>query len=198
MEKTAYALKARFLNQLSKKADKYKPADILTALSNAYTSNSDDAQIIVFQARSPWNQVAYNNTQLLLDGWLSEQFVEATNGKTFGIIDPRLRLITDTTRFGDFRGTPNGRGRIGTGTNREESYLSVNGFYSKAGAPLLLVTFAEMKFIEAEVAFRSGDKAKGYEAYLAGIRAHMDKLGVAAAAGMLIPTLHRYLWGQPI
>lgn len=176
--KTAFALKARFLNQLSKRNDKYNAATILTTLSNAYTSNAEDASITVFQGRSPWNAVAYNNTQLLLDGWLSDQFVDALNGKTYGVFDPRIRLITDTTRFGDYRGTPNGKGRTGTGTNKEESYLSVNGFYSKGGAPLLLVTFAEVKFIEAEAAFRSGDRTRAYTAYLDGIRAHMNKLGV--------------------
>lgn len=179
-KKTAYALKARYLNQLSK-TDQYKPAEIFEALSHAYTSNSDDAMLQSFEGRSPWNLVAYNNTQLLLDGWLSEQFVNALNGTTYGVFDPRLKQITDTTKFGDYRGTPNGKGRTGTGTSKEESVLSLNGFYSKGGAPLLLVTYAELKFIEAEAAFRSSDKTRAYAAYLAGIRAHMDKLGVPAA-----------------
>lgn len=179
-KKTAYALKARYLNQLSK-TSQYNPTEILAALANAYTSNSNDAMLTAFTGRSPWNAVAFNNTQLLLDGWLSEQFVDALDGTTYGVFDPRLKWLTDTTKFGDYRGTPNGKGRTGTGTNKEESYLSLNGFYSKGGAPLLLVTYAEMKFIEAEAAFRSGDKARAYVAYLAGITAHMDKLGVPTA-----------------
>ena len=177
-KKTANALKARLLNQLSKKAT-YNPTQILAALGQAYTSNADDAQLTKFTGRSSWNQVAYNNTQLLLDGWMSEQSIDHLDGTTYAVIDPRIKYITDTTRFGDYRGTPNGKGRTGTGTNREESYLSVNGFYSKAGAPLLLATFAEMKFIEAEASFAT-DKARSYAAYLAGIGAHMDKLGVSA------------------
>ena len=178
-KKTAYALKARLLNRLSKTTT-YNPTAILDALSKAYTSNADDAQITKFANRSPWNQVATNNANLVLDGWLSEQFVQALNGTTYGVFDPRIKYITDTTKFGDYRGTPNGKGRTGTGTNKEESYLSLNGFYSKGGAPLLLVTFSEMKFIEAEATF-STDKARSYAAYLAGIAAHMDKLGVPAA-----------------
>lgn len=176
--KTAYALKARLLNRQSE-LPTYNATAILDALSKAYTSNADDAQVTRFANRSPWNQVAANNANLVLDGWLSEQFVQALNGTTFGVFDPRIKYVTDTTRFGDYRGTPNGRGRTGTGTNREESYLSVNGFYSKVGAPLLLVTYAEMKFIESEVTFAS-DKARSYAAYLAGIAAHMDKIGVPA------------------
>ena len=177
--KTANALKARLLNRVSKTAT-YNPASVLAALGNAYTSNADDAQVSRFVARSPWNQVAYNNTVLLLDGWLSDQFVDALNGDTYGVEDPRLPLIGTLTKFNDYRGTANGVGRIGTGTDDEESYLSVNGFYSKPGAPLLLITFAEMKFIEAEAKFAT-DKAGSYQAYLDGIAAHMDKLGVPGA-----------------
>lgn len=175
--KTAYALKARMLNKISKKQT-YNPTAVLDALSKAYTSSADDAQITQFEARSPWNQVAFNNTQLLLDGWMSEQFVDQLNGKTYGVFDPRIKYITDTTKFGDYRGTPNGKGRIGTGTNKEESYLSLNGFYSKSGAPLLLATYAEMKFIEAEATFAS-DKVRSYQAYLDGIAANMSRLGVS-------------------
>jgi hypothetical protein len=178
--KTAYALKARLLNRLSKTAG-YKPADILAALSNAYTSNNDDAQVTKFVARSPWGQAAYNNTVNLLDAWLSEQFVDALNGDTYGVVDPRLPLIATLTKFNDYRGTVNGAGRIGTGTDDEESYLSVNGFYSTSGSPLQLITYAEMKFIESEAKFAT-DKPGSYQAYLDGIAAHMDKLGVAGAA----------------
>jgi hypothetical protein len=39
-----------------------------------------------------------------------------------------------------------------------------------------------MKFIEAEVAFRTGDRARAYAAYLEGIRANMNKVGVSSTA----------------
>ncbi|EOR96465.1 hypothetical protein ADIARSV_0368 [Arcticibacter svalbardensis MN12-7] len=180
--RTAYGLKARFLNQLSKTST-YDPAAVLTAVASSYDgSNPDtqDATLTAFDGLSPWNQVAYNNTQLNLDGWLSSQFVDALNGTTYGIFDPRLPKIATLTKFGDYRGTPNGAGRIGTGTNQEESYLGVDGFYSKSGAPVQLFTYAELKFIEAEAAFRSNNKSKAYLAYLDGIKAHMNKLGVSS------------------
>lgn len=181
-KKTAYALKARLLNRISKKPD-YDPAAVLTALGQAYTSNADDLQLTQFQSRSPWNQAAVNNVNLVLDGWLSTHFVAALNDSTFGVFDPRLPMIATLTKFGDYRGTINGKGRIGNGTSREESYLSgTTGFYSKGGAPLLILTYAECRFIQAEAAFRAGDKTTAYSAYLDGIRAHMDKLGVSAAS----------------
>jgi len=178
--KTAYALKARLLNRLSKQSA-YDPAAILAALDNAYTSNGDDAQITRFESLSPWNQVAKNNASGTLDGWLSANFVNALNGTTYGVFDPRLPLITDTTRFGDYRGTVNGVGRTGSGTDNSANALSPNGAYSRGGAPLLILTYAEMKFIESEASFAT-NKARSYQAYLDGIAANMDKVGVAASA----------------
>ena len=180
-KRTAYAIKARLMNHLSKTSS-YNPAAVLSAVDSAYTSNANDAMLTQFADRSPWNQIAYNNTVLLLDGWLSTTFVDALDGTTYGVSDPRLPLIASITKFGDYRGTPNGAGRIGNGTSKEESYLWVEGTYSKPGAPLWLVTNAEVRFIEAEAALAAGDKERAYNAYLAGIGAHMDKVGVDAAA----------------
>ena len=182
--KTANALKARFMNQLSKTSS-YNADNILSVLDDAYTSNADDATLTAFvdgdPYGSPWYSVAYDNTQLNLDGWLSTNIVNAMNGTTYGVFDPRLPLIASITKFGDYRGTRNGAGRIGSGTNKEESYLWVQGFYSKPNAPVQLVTYSEMKFIEAEAAFRNGNKETAYNAYIAGITANMDKIGVATA-----------------
>lgn len=179
--RTAHALKARLLNQLSK-TSQYNTANIFAELSAAYTSTAHDAFITTFDVRNPWNQVALNNRNLLLDGWLSEQFIDAMNGKTYGIFDPRLPLMTDTTKYGDYRGTPNGKGRSGSGVSFEETYINLTGYYSSTNSPLFIITYEELKFIEAEAAFRSNDKLRAYDAYLEGITANMNKMGVSAAS----------------
>jgi hypothetical protein len=178
--KTAYALKARYLNLLSKQSD-YNPDAILTALSSAYTSNADDAQVTEFDVRNPWAQVAVNNAGLLLDGWLSDQVINMMNGTTYGIFDPRLPLVADSTKFNDYRGTRNGKGRVGSGINYDESYLKLNGYYSSTNSPLMIISYSELKFIEAEARLRKNDKPGAYDAYLAGITANMNKLGVDPA-----------------
>ena len=177
--KTAWALKARLLNQLSK-TQQYNPQAVLDALSKAYTSNADDAFVTTFDVRNPWNGVAVANAGQILQGWLSEYYVDAMDGTLFGVVDPRLPLIATVTKFGDYRGTRNGAGRIGSGINNEESALSTTGFYSSQNSPLYIITYDEMKFIEAEVAFRTNDKPRAYAAYLEGIRANMTKMNVAA------------------
>ncbi|HEV7332000.1 MAG TPA: SusD/RagB family nutrient-binding outer membrane lipoprotein [Flavisolibacter sp.] len=179
--KTAWALKARLLNQLSK-TQQYNPTAIFDALSKAYTSNADDAFVTTFDVRNPWNAVAVSNAGQILQGWLSEYYVDAMDGTLFGVSDPRLPLIATLTQFGDYRGTRNGAGRIGTGINQEESYLSTTGFYSSPKSPLYIISYDELKFIEAEVAFRTNDMTRAYNAYLEGIRANMNKMGVTPAA----------------
>lgn len=181
--KTAHALKARMLNQVSKTAQ-YNSAAIFTELAAAYSSIADDAKMSTFDVRNPWNQEAVNNAGLNLDGWLSKNYVDAMTGATYGVVDPRLPLTASLTQFGDYRGTRNGAGRIGNGTSKEESYISLTGFYSSPNSPVYLITYEEMKFIEAEAALRQAvpDKARAYAAYLAGINANMTKMGVAPAA----------------
>ncbi|TAD83541.1 MAG: SusD/RagB family nutrient-binding outer membrane lipoprotein [Bacteroidetes bacterium] len=178
--RTAFTIKARLLNQLSK-TPLYNANEVLSAVDSGYTAAAQEARVTVFTLRNPWATVARNNAALVLDGWLSSNIINSMNGQRFGYVDPRIRRFTDTTRFGDFRGTRNGVGRSGTGTNREECYLTTNGYYSADAAPLFVATFEELEMIEAEAALRANSRTRAYTAYQAGIRLHMDKLGIAAA-----------------
>lgn len=170
-------LKARYLNHLSKTAA-YNPAEILAAVDQGFEGNEDDAQVMYFEEQfNPWAQVARNNAVLLLGGWISEQFIEATDGTTFGVSDPRLPYMVGTTSDGQYVGTVNGAGRGDAPAEGARSTLVTGDFYSSEQSPVLIATFAEQKFIEAEAAFTI-DKERAYQAYLSGIRAHMRKLGV--------------------
>ncbi|HEX4956994.1 MAG TPA: SusD/RagB family nutrient-binding outer membrane lipoprotein [Lacibacter sp.] len=178
--RTAFTMKARLLNQVSKTPG-YNATNVLSAVDSAYTSAAQESRVTIFPVRNPWATVARNQAALVLDGWLSSNFVNAMNGTTFGFADPRLPRLTNLTRFGDYRGTRNGQGRSGTGTTNDECYLVLAGFYSGDASPLFVATLEEVKFIEAEAALRSGARTRAYNAYLAGIRANMDKIGVASA-----------------
>lgn len=178
--RTAFSLKARLLNQLSKTPG-YNAANVLAAVDSAYTIPAQEARVTVFTLRNPWATVARNNAALVLDGWLSTNIIHSMNGTRYGYVDPRISRFTDTTRFGDYRGTRNGAGRVGTGTNRDECYLTTNGYYSADAAPLFVMTLEEIKFIEAEAALRANLPARAYTAYIAGITAHMNKLGISTA-----------------
>jgi hypothetical protein len=182
--KTAYALKARLLIKASKTTT-FNAAAVLTALGSSYTSNTDDAGMATFVLRNNWATVSRNNALLSLGGWLSEQFVDHLNGKTYGLFDPRIKKITDVTvvpgnpTYPAYIGTVNGAGnRINpphNNTVKDENYISNSSPWTSDTAPLLIVTFAELKFIEAEAALAT-DPTRAYTAYLAGIKANMDKL----------------------
>lgn len=177
---TAYALKARLLNEVSKTAQ-YDPAKVLAAIDKAYTKNGDDAQVTQFTVRNPWADAAIANAGLNLDAWMSSYFVNATNGNTYGVFDPRLPQITEPTMFNDYRGTPNGAGYQGTrNTDHAQCYVDVDKWYSSTNSPIQLITNAECRFIEAEAAFRANNKSRAYSAYIAGIKASMTKLDLPA------------------
>ena len=178
--KFAYMLKARYLNHYSESGS-YDPNAVLAAIDNGFESNEDDAQLEYFAEQfNPWADVAIDNANLFLGGWISEQFIEALDGTTFGVEDPRLPLMVGATDDGEYIGTENGAGRGNAPEQGARSVLEEGDFYSTRQGPLLLATYAEQKFIEAEAAFGI-DKARSYEAYLDGIRAHMNKIGVESS-----------------
>jgi hypothetical protein len=175
--RTAHAVKARMLNRISKQSN-YDPQAVLAEIDKAYTLPEQEAKVTVFNEHNWWDSVARDNEALLLDGWLSEHFINTMNGTIYGLFDPRLPLITDTTKYGDYRGTRNGKGRKGSGIEHEECYLTTTGYYSSSESPAFVFSFEELKFLEAEAAFRANDKSRAYQAYLDGIKVNMEKMKV--------------------
>ena len=74
-----------------------------------------------------------------------------------------------------------------TGDPRYDSYINAtNGFagvfWTSQGSPTKLITYSEVKFMEAEIAARNGNAAAAETAMEAGIRANMDVLGIDPGA----------------
>ncbi len=178
--KMGYALKARTLLHTSKTPG-YDPQTVLAALDNAFDSNADNADITYFDTEfNPWASVARDQEALILDGWVSEQLVQTMDGTSYGITDPRMGFMFGDTEDGSFVGVPNGAGRGGADVSGDRSVLERGTYYASDTSPMLIITYAEQKFIEAEAAFDADDKPRAYAAYLEGIRAHMDMVGVDA------------------
>lgn len=182
--KMAHAFRARFLNHLSK-TSAYNPDDVLAAISNGLVGNIDNAKVTFSTAVwNPWGTIAVNQAGLTLDGWISEQIVEAMDGTTFGVVDPRMPFMFSRTRHGNFRGTKNGAGRDPDvmDLRLDASTLVEASYYANRISPVMVMTFAEQKFIEAEAYLAKGAafRPQAYAAYLAGIAAHMDMLGVTS------------------
>lgn len=183
--KAGYALQARCLNHLSK-TPTYDPDAVLAAIDNGFASNDDNAKVtFTLNVPNPWGSIAVNQAGLVLDGWISEQIVEAMDGTTFGVVDPRMEFMFSRTQHGNFRGTKNGAGRDPdvVDLRLDASTLVEASYYANRASPVLVMTYAEQKFIEAEAYLAKGVafKPDAYAAYLAGITAHMNMLGVSAA-----------------
>ncbi len=181
--KTAQVLKARYAIHLLGKGATEAANEALAALSAGYESNDDDLAL-EFDERNlnPWHAevaLAINTGNFTVAP--SAQLVDLMNGEQYGVTDPRLPLMFE---LGDdqteYRGMVNG---TETGNTAD---LTENTWYFSNSAPLLMATYAETKFIEAEAHFvinggdatTVGSSTDAYQAYLDGIGAHLQKLGV--------------------
>lgn len=179
--KTAHALKARYLLHLSKTGE-FDADAILSQVGMGLESNADDASVSYFtESINPWANVARRNANLLLGGWISEQLIETMDGTSYGVVDPRMPFMFGKTDSDEFVGTVNGAGRGAAAERGERSTLVEGTYYSSETSSLDLITYAEQKFIEAEAAFRKNDASTAYSAYIDGIEANLQKLGVDAA-----------------
>ncbi|MCG8391155.1 MAG: SusD/RagB family nutrient-binding outer membrane lipoprotein [Cytophagales bacterium] len=173
--KAAYTLKARYYLHLTKRDGATAANSALDALANGFTSNDDDLQLVYNSIiRNPWHltpALANNTGNASIS--MGEQLINAMNGTSYPTFDPRLPIIADNGDATVYEGIENGSGNGGN------SDFSESTWYSTETAPLLIITYAEMKLIEAEarLIINPGTN-EGYEAYLAGIIAHMNKLGV--------------------
>ena len=179
--RTAWALKARYRNHLTKK-DAYDPQTVLDAVDNAMQGNEDDAQMDYANdpADNPWHNVFEEQEGGILGGHLSEQLVKEMDGTLYGPVDPRLQVaITDSADTEGPSPTPLFAGsRNGEGAGDFYNHIEGDRYYAAEDAPIFWITYAEVKFIEAEAALRANQPSRAYSAYLDGIRAHMNKVGV--------------------
>ncbi len=181
--RAAYTLKARIYLHLTKRNSSYYN-DVLTALQNGFTSIDDDMQIFYDEvAKNPWytSVVAARRTGNLSVLW-SEQLIDYMNGTDIAfnsvIMDPRLPKYADNGGVANYIGAVNGSGGLAPGGgNNANANLADDAYFSET-APIFMLTFMEAKFMEAEAHLALGNNVDAYNAYLDGIAASMDKLGV--------------------
>lgn len=152
--KTAYILKARYANRLSKRDAAGSAAQALQYLAAAGSlSTAEDAQM-KFGGSTSLNQwYAFESSRA--------NYVKA--GKTYVDMlvannDPRLPFFISKDADGNYSGTA-----ANDLDNIESSY--VGPYYASADSPIPLVSAVEAFFIEAEARFRSGDLAGAAIAY---------------------------------
>ncbi len=173
--KSAYSLKARYYIHLTKLNGSSAAQNALDAVTSGFTSNTDDFELFYNGIiRNPWHlrpALANNTGNASIE--IAQQLVNAMNGTNYPTFDPRLPIIADNGGADSYTGLINGEGSGGN------SGFSETTWYSTETAPVMLMTYAELKLIEAEARhIISQGTSEAYEAYIAGIEAHMNKLEV--------------------
>jgi hypothetical protein len=161
-EKTAYALKARYSLHLAKRNGATAYSDALAAVANAYTSNDDDFKFVFGSALNNSNPI-YQSEQDR-NGYYS---ANATYEDMLSLTgDPRQSVYFNGT-IGSKPGEPNANAAtIGTS-------------YASPTSPVYLMSYAELKFIEAEARFKlNSSDALAVNAYNEGLKASLQREGV--------------------
>jgi hypothetical protein len=169
--KAAYALKARYYNHLSRKDPNGTADNVLAAVAMAFEDNSESLIFNSFTTdatgQHPWFQESNDRSH------------HAISETIYNIItdlgDPRGDLWFGTVND-EVKPAPNGIADTDQGGT---IYSRASKSYLTATSPLPIITYDEVKFLEAEANLRLGNAPEAYDAYLAGIEAALERAEVA-------------------
>jgi hypothetical protein len=171
--KAAYAIKARLHNRLSN-VDGESATKTIAALQNSFADASESMIFTGFNTdatgQNPWYQEqadrGHHAISVTMDDILK------------GLNDPRRELWFATMPSGEIVPAPNG---IAIADQGGELYSRFTETYLTADAPMPIITFDELKFIEAEAQLRSNHRTEAYAAYLDAVEASLIRANVDAA-----------------
>jgi len=168
--RTAYALRARFAIHLSKVNGSTAYADALAAIPNAFASNDDNFSFQFGTAKVEEGPLfQYLDQREGYIGGVGKYLVDLL--KNGGDTDPRLAIYAKPKEDGTYEGFLPGATEAG------ES--EIGDFFARKDAIVSFMTYAEVKFIEAEAHFQkaSPDLDKAAAAYNAGVIASLAQVG---------------------
>jgi hypothetical protein len=169
--KVAYALKARYYNRLSSVDASTSAQNALSAIAaSGMTSSADDANAIHGENANEQNQ------------WFAFQINRANYIKmSESFID--LLITTNDPRL-PFYATPDTGGVIYRGTaitSDDVTTSDIGAYIASPTAPSKLMSFVELKFIEAECQLRSGNAQAAADAHNAAVIASVETVTGSAA-----------------
>ncbi|GGE93753.1 SusD/RagB family nutrient-binding outer membrane lipoprotein [Hymenobacter cavernae] len=183
----ANSLKARQLNHLTRKGNNAQ--QVLDLVDKGFTSSDDDAQIQLQTAIAPLTNTTniFGPTRANYGtSTFSSNIIKYLNGNIPGaafpgVVDPRFTIMATSSSTGSDPGVPVPDATRALLVNNVTDFYS--GWYARDLGTFEVITYHELKFIEAEAAFRAGNKTRALTAYKAGIRAHMTKIGKGGTNG---------------
>lgn len=173
--KAAYSLKARYWMRLSN-VNPNAAQNALAAAANGFANAADNFTFNRYVASAigehPWFQELNDRSHHAV----SQSFVQTLQG----LNDPRLPLmVAPAPTTGVITGAPNA---TLTNDQRNRSFSDVTSLVLSPTSPMPLMTYDELKLIEAEAHLKMGNTAEAFNAYQAGIRAAMNRQVGATSA----------------
>lgn len=169
-KKAAYSIKARHLLQLSLVNGNAAYTAALTAAANGFSSNADDFVI-------PWNADNHNPIFQFMEqrgdvrmGATLVEMMKANN-------DPRLPFYAELDGDDEYTGSIAG--------SQNDAASKPGAYVAGAIAPSVIMSYAELKFIEAEANFSLGQTVPAQTAFRAAVAASVLKVTGAANTAWL-------------
>lgn len=163
--RTAWMLKARYAIRLTKRSETTAVDNAISYINSAgLTGTSDDCNAYFDgsgNAQNQWWAFEQNRGGYIRMG---EFFINLLKDKN----DPRIAQIA-TEVGADYFGAP-------MGETNPNNYSYVGPYFASSDATLPLVTYVEMKFIEAEAQFRKNNKADAATAYNEAVTASVEQM----------------------
>ncbi|WP_266204269.1 SusD/RagB family nutrient-binding outer membrane lipoprotein [Pontibacter kalidii] len=167
--KAAWSLKARYYNRLSNIDPQGSATAALNAASKGFTSAADNFTFNKYTATAigehPWFQESNDRAHHAV----SDAFVSTLSG----LDDPRLTaMVKPVPSTGVITGFPNG---AQTNDQASTQYSDPTVTVLSATSSMPLMTYDELKFIEAEANLRLNNATEAFTAYQAGVSAAMKR-----------------------
>ncbi len=187
----ATALKARYAIHLSAKNPSTAANKAIQALAGTAMTSNDDDFLLSYNTRNlnPWHSgvALANNTGNLSMMWSDYTVKLMADDPRLTLIARPLRVVQPVTAA-TLVGVMNGVGQVTAQGNNAQ--LNEFTFFATASSPILMFTYAEQKFIEAEAGFiagggtttSAGTSEAVRTATIQGIRSNMTRMGVADTA----------------
>jgi hypothetical protein len=164
-KKAAYSIKARHLLQTSKVKGNSVFTEVLAATANGFSSIADDMMV-------PWESANKNPIFQFM-----EQRGDVRMGATLvdlmkSISDPRIPFYVAKDGSGNYTGSVIG--------SQNETASKPGNYIAGGVVPSIIMTYAELKFIEAEANFMLNKKTEAGAALAEAIKASVTKVTGAA------------------
>jgi Starch-binding associating with outer membrane len=160
--KAAYALKARYSLHLEKRKGSSAYADALNAIADAFTSNADNMRV-------PFG-TAYNNSNPMYQYESERAGYYSANSTYIDLLDATGDPRKAVYFYGD-EGSPSGEPNVNA--------ASMGPGYASTDSPIDLISYSEVKFIEAEARYKiNPSDPLAVDAYNEGLKASLQREGV--------------------